>query len=289
MKKIYKSILAILLVFVIAFTLPLMAFAEPENGSLSSITLAFPDGIGTFSDWSKFSGVNDPFVYAEFRDGFPEPSEGLYNGFVLFGPRETHYLPDNVVCRFSFEFVYNFVIEPHKKAVFNCGIGFYKYLLTINNPLSSTFVLHASDGSSYSFSSVWQEDGDSAFYPSVMVINTTDDPIVISSISTSFSAFGFSKSELQSRAAVITPFLWVQPPVISDAADSVSPFGENLVAVISDVGQANGWIWGLFGGFCKMLMENPLIAIPVLLLVLYGGIYLVVCLVRKFGLKGRNR
>ena len=65
-------------------------------------------------------------------------------------------------------------------------------------------------------------------------------------------------------------------------------FATKLGEIISNVGQANTWSWGLFGDFCEMLMSNPLIAIPVLLSVLSGGIFVAIKVMRKFGLRGRR-
>lgn len=65
-------------------------------------------------------------------------------------------------------------------------------------------------------------------------------------------------------------------------------FASKLGEIITNIGLANEWIWSLFGDFCTMLMENPLIAIPVLLAVLSGGIFAAIKIMRKFGLRGRR-
>lgn len=65
-------------------------------------------------------------------------------------------------------------------------------------------------------------------------------------------------------------------------------FTTKLAEIIQNVGEANTWVWSLFGDFCEMLMENPLIAIPVLLSVLSGGIFAAIKIMRKFGLRGRR-
>lgn len=66
-------------------------------------------------------------------------------------------------------------------------------------------------------------------------------------------------------------------------------FTTKLGEIITAVGDANTWIWSLFGDFCTMLMSNPLIAIPVLLSVLGGGIAVAMKVMRKFGLRGKRR
>ncbi len=58
--------------------------------------------------------------------------------------------------------------------------------------------------------------------------------------------------------------------------------------IVTDMGTANTFIWSLFGDVLSMIMDNALIAIPVLLSVLCGAILLVVRIIRKFGVKGKR-
>lgn len=61
---------------------------------------------------------------------------------------------------------------------------------------------------------------------------------------------------------------------------------EGLQTIIDSIGQANGFIWGLFNGLLSMIMENALIAVPVLLAVLFGAVGVVMRVLRRFGVRG---
>lgn len=58
--------------------------------------------------------------------------------------------------------------------------------------------------------------------------------------------------------------------------------------VVSSMGAANSFLWSLFANFLSMIMDNALIAVPVLLAVLCGAIGIVVKIIRRFGVKGRK-
>lgn len=62
-----------------------------------------------------------------------------------------------------------------------------------------------------------------------------------------------------------------------------------LSSVITAIGQANTFLWGLFSDFLTMILNNALIAFPVLFVVLTGAIGVVVRVLRKFGVKGKVR
>ena len=61
---------------------------------------------------------------------------------------------------------------------------------------------------------------------------------------------------------------------------------EGLAEIINSIGQANGFIWGLFNGILSMIMDNALIAVPVLLAVVFGAVGIVMRVLRRFGVRG---
>ena len=67
-----------------------------------------------------------------------------------------------------------------------------------------------------------------------------------------------------------------------------STLASGVSGIVTSMGTANAFIWGLFGDFLEMIMTNPLIAIPVLLAVLTGAISVVIRIIRRFGVKGKR-
>ena len=67
-----------------------------------------------------------------------------------------------------------------------------------------------------------------------------------------------------------------------------STLASGVSGIVTSMGTANTFIWGLFGDFLEMIMTNPLIAIPVLLAVLTGAISVVIRIIRRFGVKGKR-
>lgn len=61
-----------------------------------------------------------------------------------------------------------------------------------------------------------------------------------------------------------------------------------ITALITSLGEVGEFIWGLFETFLSMIVSNAVIAFPVLLAVLSAGIYLVIKIVRKFGVRGKR-
>ena len=61
-----------------------------------------------------------------------------------------------------------------------------------------------------------------------------------------------------------------------------------IKSILDSVGTANTFLWGLFGKLLSMIMENPLIALPVLFAVLAGSISVVIKVIRKFGVRGKR-
>ena len=61
-----------------------------------------------------------------------------------------------------------------------------------------------------------------------------------------------------------------------------------IKSILESVGTANTFIWSLFSKLLTMIMENPLIALPVLFAVLAGSISVVIKVIRKFGVKGKR-
>ncbi len=61
-----------------------------------------------------------------------------------------------------------------------------------------------------------------------------------------------------------------------------------ITNIITNLGTVGTFIWGLFGTFLEMILENALIAFPVMFAVLAGCVMLVVKLIRRFGVKGKR-
>lgn len=59
-------------------------------------------------------------------------------------------------------------------------------------------------------------------------------------------------------------------------------------AIITQMGTVNTFVWGLFQKFLTMIMENPLIAFPVLFAVLAAAVAIAVRVVRRFGVRGKR-
>lgn len=74
--------------------------------------------------------------------------------------------------------------------------------------------------------------------------------------------------------------------------DTVSTVAADLATgvdtIITDMGTVNNFVWGLFQKFLTMIMENPLIAFPVLFAVLAAAVAIAVKVVRRFGVKGKR-
>lgn len=64
-------------------------------------------------------------------------------------------------------------------------------------------------------------------------------------------------------------------------------FQTGFTAVTSGITSAAAWIWTLFSSIVTMIMENALIAYPVIFALACMGIMFVVKIVRSFGMRGK--
>ena len=69
--------------------------------------------------------------------------------------------------------------------------------------------------------------------------------------------------------------------------DAIS-FTDGVTGIITSITTVANWVWSLFSDLLTMIIQNPLIAFPVLFAVLAGGVAVVLKMVRKFGLKGKR-
>lgn len=61
-----------------------------------------------------------------------------------------------------------------------------------------------------------------------------------------------------------------------------------VTGIITEMGTVNTFVWGLFQKFLTMIMDNALIAFPVLFAVLAAAIGIAVKVVRRFGVRGKR-
>lgn len=69
---------------------------------------------------------------------------------------------------------------------------------------------------------------------------------------------------------------------------SVPDLATGIGTVITDMGSVNTFVWGLFQKFLTMIIENPLIAFPVLFALLAAAVLIAVKVVRRFGVRGKR-
>lgn len=69
---------------------------------------------------------------------------------------------------------------------------------------------------------------------------------------------------------------------------SVPDLANGVGTIITDMGTVNTFVWGLFQKFLTMIIENPLIAFPVLFGLLAAAILIAVKVVRRFGVRGKR-
>lgn len=69
---------------------------------------------------------------------------------------------------------------------------------------------------------------------------------------------------------------------------SVPDLATGVGTIITDMGTVNTFVWGLFQKFLTMIIENPLIAFPVLFALLAAAILIAVKVVRRFGVRGKR-
>lgn len=77
-------------------------------------------------------------------------------------------------------------------------------------------------------------------------------------------------------------------PIMLLAEESAPDLAAGVGTIITDMGTVNTFVWGLFQKFLTMIMENPLIAFPVLFAVLAAAVAIAVKVVRRFGVKGKR-
>lgn len=70
--------------------------------------------------------------------------------------------------------------------------------------------------------------------------------------------------------------------------DAASTFLVGMSSLIGSIKSVGEFVWGLFGDFLGMILNNPVIAFPILFGVLAGAIGIVVKMTRKFGVKGKR-
>ena len=69
---------------------------------------------------------------------------------------------------------------------------------------------------------------------------------------------------------------------------SVPDLAAGVGTIITDMGTVNTFVWGLFQKFLTMIIDNPLIAFPVLFALLAAAIMIAVKVVRRFGVRGKR-
>lgn len=65
-------------------------------------------------------------------------------------------------------------------------------------------------------------------------------------------------------------------------------FTAGIAAIITSITTVANWVWSLFADFLTMIIQNPLIAFPVLFAVLAGGVGVVLRMIKKFGVRGKR-
>lgn len=70
--------------------------------------------------------------------------------------------------------------------------------------------------------------------------------------------------------------------------NTVPTLATGVGTIITDMGTVNTFVWGLFQKFLTMIIENPLIAFPVLFALLAAAILIAVKVVRRFGVRGKR-
>ena len=69
---------------------------------------------------------------------------------------------------------------------------------------------------------------------------------------------------------------------------AVPELATGIGTIITDMGSVNTFVWGLFQKFLTMIIENPLIAFPVLFALLAAAVLIAVKVVRRFGVRGKR-
>jgi len=57
--------------------------------------------------------------------------------------------------------------------------------------------------------------------------------------------------------------------------------------IVTGMGLAIGFIWGLFEDFLGLISTEPLMYVPIALAILFAAVMLVVKIIRRFGVKPR--
>ena len=65
-------------------------------------------------------------------------------------------------------------------------------------------------------------------------------------------------------------------------------FTAGVTAIITSLTTVATWVWSLFSDFLTMIIQNPLIAFPILFAVLAGGVGVVLRMIKKFGVRGKR-
>lgn len=62
----------------------------------------------------------------------------------------------------------------------------------------------------------------------------------------------------------------------------------DLANIVSGIGSVSTWFWGLFSDFVQMIQTNSILLWSVAFAIVAGAVYLLIRIVRKFGLKGHK-
>lgn len=62
----------------------------------------------------------------------------------------------------------------------------------------------------------------------------------------------------------------------------------SLTDIVSGIGSVSTWFWGLFTDFIEMIQSNSLLLWSVAFAIVAGSVYMLVKVVRKFGLKAHK-
>lgn len=62
----------------------------------------------------------------------------------------------------------------------------------------------------------------------------------------------------------------------------------SAASIVTEAGSVMSFVWGLFGQLLGVVTSNALIAIPVLMAILIGGIGIAMKVVRRFGVRGKR-
>ena len=62
----------------------------------------------------------------------------------------------------------------------------------------------------------------------------------------------------------------------------------DLTSIVTGIGSVSTWFWGLFTDFVEMIQSNSILLWSCAFAIVAGSVYLLIKIVRKFGLKGHR-